>query len=187
MKDVCTGSQTVGPFFRIGLDYLFGQTAEQPAAGSLTVRGLVLDANRNPVPDAMIELWYADPAGRYATEPSQAGTLPGCLSPGFARVDTAGDGTFGFSLVKPGPVPFDDSRTQAPHVEVLFFARGLLRHMITRMYFPGEAANAADPVLQSVPENRRATLIAQPDPQHPDSLLWNIVLQGEQETVFFAW
>jgi protocatechuate 3,4-dioxygenase alpha subunit len=84
-------------------------------------------------------------------------------------------------------VAFDGIRKQAPHLVVLVFARGLLRHLITRMYFADEPGNATDPLLQSLPDDRRSTLIAQGTSDSADTLHWDVVLQGENETVFFAW
>ena len=184
MKEMCAGSQTVGPFFRIGLEYLCAQPDAPPSPDALTIHGCVLDGAGHPVPDALLELWYADRDGKYSTQPPNS---PQCPPPGFARVATDEAGCFRFQLLKPGQVDTGDGRMQAPHVVVLVFARGLLRHLITRMYFPGDAANDADPVLQSIPAERRATLIPKRDPANPASLQWNIRLQGEEETVFFAW
>lgn len=180
MRLVPSASQTVGPFFFIGLGHLCDvpRTFE---AKSATVHGRVVDANGAPVPDAVLELWQADGAGRYTTEPDTASGQPF----GFARIATGDDGSFRFTTCLPGAVPFDGNRMQAPHIVVLFFCRGLLRHLIARMYFPDEPANATDPVLQSLPADRRATLIAHNI--SPETLEWNIVLQGENETVFFAW
>jgi len=90
-------------------------------------------------------------------------------------------------LVKPGPTALGDGRLQAPHLLVLVFARGLLRHLITRVYFGNEPGNAEDPVLIEVPAERRHTLIASSDASNPRLFLWNVILQGENETVFFAW
>jgi protocatechuate 3,4-dioxygenase alpha subunit len=146
------------------------------------VCGQVLDANRSPVPDAVLELWEADPAGHYSREPDASGRAAG-----FARIATDEEGRFSFTTCRPGAVPFDNTQMQAPHIVVLVFARGLLRHLMTRMYFPGQVANAADPLLQSLPENRRSTLAAHSQPESGENLEWNIVLQGEDETVFFAW
>ena len=184
MKLVPTASQTVGPYFRIGLEYLCGSPESNGTTGT-TVRGRVLDANREPVSDAMLELWYADPQSHFVAG-SQGADRNGRV-PGFARIATGDEGQFSFTVPRPGPVAFDKTRLQAPHIEVMVFARGLLRHLITRMYFPDEAANIADPVLQSIPDDRRATLIARRVSSSGESLEWNIVLQGEGETVFFAW
>lgn len=177
MKLVPTGSQTVGPFFAIGLSDLCAGPPPAEAA-IVTIQGRVLDGNNNGVPDAVLEIWQADPQGRYGVSPSAAG---------FARIAPDEFGQFRFTTCRPGPVPFDETTQQAPHLAVLVFARGLLRHLITRMYFPGEPGNATDPVLQSLPSDRRHTLIAHRAAADPDSVEWDIVLQGENETVFFAW
>ena len=174
MKRVATGSQTVGPYFRIGLEHLC-RGAELAPVETAVVQGQVLDANRLPVPDALLEFWQADARGRY----SRDHTL------GFARVATDDSGCFRYTTCRPGAVAYDGDRMQAPHIVVLVFARGLLRHLITRMYFPDVPANATDPVLESLPRERRGTLIARSEPD--GGLEWNVVLQGQDETVFFAW
>jgi protocatechuate 3,4-dioxygenase alpha subunit len=182
MKLVPTASQTVGPYFRIGLQHLC-RAADSSSTETFDVHGRVLDVNRVPVPDAMLELWQADPLGLYSRDKEIASKFG--FAPGFARITTDDEGCFRFTTCRPGAVPFDSHRMQAPHLVVLFFARGLLRHLITRMYFPDELANATDPVLQSVPEERRGTLIGRN--KSAGNLEWNIVLQAEDETVFFAW
>lgn len=183
MRTECSPSQTVGPFFRIGLEHLCAVPDAPPIPGAVTMHGRVLDANREPVPDAMLELWCADRDGCHPPASQETVLLP----QGFIRVATDDHGAFSVSLVKPGRVDAGDGRMQAPHVVVLFFARGLLRHLITRMYFPNEPANETDPVLQAVPVERRATLVAKQDAENPALLRWDIRLQGEEETVFFAW
>ena len=183
MREISAASQTVGPFFCIGLEHLCSDADAPAPAGYQTVRGRVLDGNGLPVPDAMLELWYADRDGHYDVSVHDETGLPR----GFIRVATGDDGAFRFCLLQPGPSAVGDGRLQAPHVLVLFFARGLLRQLITRMYFPAQTANHEDPVLQLVPPDRRTTLIATQDPQKPADLTWDIRLQGEEETVFFAW
>jgi len=189
MKLEPSGSQTVGPFFTIGLDYLISNAVPEPAIGAqaITVHGRVLDADGIPVPDAMLELWQADPSGHYTWDQRAAVVNKPTELPGFARLGTDDQGKFRFTTAKPGSVPFGDGRLQAPHIVVLVFMRGLLRHLITRMYFTDEASNATDPVLELVPEDRRNSLIARRDPQSAERLEWNILLQGDEETVFFAW
>lgn len=182
MTLVPTGSQTVGPFFTIGLGHLCA-AGPALAATPITIRGRIVDGSGNGVPDAALEIWQADPLGHYASEPDDASGL----ATGFARIAPDEFGQFDFTTCRPGPVPFDETTQQAPHLVVLVFARGLLRHLITRMYFPGEPGNATDPVLQSLPSDRRPTLIAQGSAASAHTLEWNIVLQGENETVFFAW
>lgn len=184
MRLTPSASQTVGPFFRIGLEHLCASDAEGEVDGAQTVRvrGRVLDGNGTPVPDAVLEIWHADAEGRFgAEEPAQSGR-----SACFTRVATDGDGSFCFAIPKPGVIHCG-AESQAPHLAVLVFARGLLRHLMTRMYFPAEPANAADPVLQLVPQDRRHTLVARETAQRPGDLEWNVELQGDDETVFFAW
>jgi protocatechuate 3,4-dioxygenase alpha subunit len=106
---------------------------------------------------------------------------------GFGRVFTNDDGSFRIITIKPGRVAAADGGLQAPHLNVTIFARGLLKHLITRMYFPNDAANESDAVLQSVPAARRATLIATPIAAGVNTLRWDVVLQGDNETVFFEY
>ena len=164
-----TPSQTVGPFFSFALADGFFPNELVPlgSPGAIRIRGQVLDGKRKPVPDALVEIWQ---------RPSEE--VPG----GFARSGTDAQGWFEFVTVKPAPVEVN-GRLQAPHLAVTVFMRGLLKQLLTRMYFPEEAANEADPVLKRVPADRRHTLIARRGAD--DALHWNIVLQGEDETVFF--
>ncbi len=181
-RPVPTPSQTVGPYFRIGLDWLLHADLAGPAAAGprLTISGRVLDGEGKGVEDALIEVWQADPAGRYA-----AVSRPPRWA-GFGRVATDPQGAFSFTVVKPGRVPGPEGTLQAPHLAVNVFMRGLLRHLVTRIYFPDEAqANAADPVLALVEPARRETLVARADPASPAALSWDVVLQGARETVFF--
>jgi protocatechuate 3,4-dioxygenase alpha subunit len=144
----------------------------------------VYDGNGEPVPDAVIESWQADPEGRYNHPDDPRGPAPHDFR-GFARAPTDAEGRFGIHTVKPGPVPGPGGATQAPHLEVSVFARGLLNRVVTRIYFADEGElNAADPVLRSVAEDRRATLLAEPVPE--DGYRFDVHLQGEGETVFFA-
>jgi protocatechuate 3,4-dioxygenase alpha subunit len=183
-----TASQTVGPYLHIGLTGLncADLTADAPdlAAQRIVIEGRVFDGRGEPVPDGMVEIWQANPAGRYRhPEDTRDLTLvPGFT--GFGRVPTEADGSFRFVTVKPGAVPDVEGRPQAPHIMVSVFMRGLVKHVASRIYFPDEtAANAADSVLSLVPAERRATLIAQPNGQN--SYRWDVVLQGAGETVFF--
>jgi protocatechuate 3,4-dioxygenase, alpha subunit len=180
-----TPSQTVGPYFSIGLTWEDGAfVVPEGTPGAFWIRGRVFDGNGEPVPDAMIETWQADPDGRYDHPDDPRGDEAGDFR-GFGRAGTDAEGRFGIHTVKPGPVPGPHGTTQAPHVEVSVFARGLLNRVVTRIYFADEAElNAADPVLQSVPGDRRATLLAEPVPE--DGYRFDVHLQGEGETVFFA-
>jgi protocatechuate 3,4-dioxygenase alpha subunit len=178
-----TPSQTIGPFFSIGLTWDDGPFAvPEGTGGAFWIRGRVTDGDGEPVPDAVIETWQADPDGRYS-HPDDPRADGGDFR-GFARAPTDRDGTFAIHTVKPGPVPGAGGATQAPHLAMAVFARGLLNRVVTRVYFADEAElNAADPVLAAIPEDRRATLIAQPD---DGGYRLDIRLQGEDETVFFA-
>ncbi len=182
MKLTPSGSQTVGPFFRIGLQHLCSKSATTIEDTKIvTVRGRVLDGDGVPVPDAVLEIWHANAQGKYWGDFDESGR-----SVCFTRAATDDQGQFEFTIPKPGAVPFMREFTQTPHVAVLVFARGLLRHLLTRMYFPGNSGNA-DSVLRMVPEDRRATLIARETAGDVHTYEWNVVLQGLDETVFFAW
>ena len=155
-KRVPTPSQTVGPFFGYALPFEGGHEAASGAA-ALRIEGQLLDGGGEPVPDGLLELW----AGQQ-----------------FARCRTDSEGLFHVTVAKPA------SGDEAPHLDVTVFARGLLRHLATRIYFPDEAAaNATDRILNLVDPARRHTLIA-----HAEGavLRFDIRLQGESETVFFA-
>jgi len=179
-----SGSQTVGPYYRIGLDYLAERAPklEPGSPGVVEIRGQVLDRDGIPVPDALLEFWSAD-ASRAETPAAGIDTFPR----GFHRVATDSDGRFSVAVAKPDPAPLGDGRMQAPHMLVLVYARGLLRNLITRVYFGDEPANAEDPVLLEIPVERQGTLVARPSA--PDAIVfeWNVILQGDKETVFFAW
>jgi protocatechuate 3,4-dioxygenase alpha subunit len=184
---VATASQTVGPFFSVGLDWPGGETLVDEATIGERIRidGKILDGDGAPVPDAMIEIWQANHEGRYA-HPEDRRNKP--LDPhftGFGRVGTRVDGSFRFVTIKPGAVPASGGGLQAPHILVGIFARGLLKRLLTRLYFADEMANAADPVLQLMAPERRATLIAPRLDEAPPRYAWTVVLQGDGETVFF--
>jgi protocatechuate 3,4-dioxygenase, alpha subunit len=177
-----TPSQTVGPYFAIGMTWEDGAfVVPEGTEGAFRVHGRVLDGDGEPIPDAVIESWQADPDGRYNHPEDPRG---GTGFRGFARAPTNTEGEFAFLTLKPGPVPGPNGATQAPHLALSVFARGLLNRVVTRAYFADQPElNAADPVLQSVPEERRATLLAQPA---EDGYRFDVHLQGEGETVFFA-
>jgi protocatechuate 3,4-dioxygenase alpha subunit len=164
-----TPSQTVGPFFGFALPYTDGQRIVPAGApGALRVEGRVLDGEGDPVPDALLEV-------------SQAGVEGGRF---FGRCPTDAEGSYWFSTVKPGRVAGADGRLQAPHLTVTVFARGLLRHLVTRVYFPDEPeANSRDPVLALVGEPRGHLLVAEAEPG--GVLRFDIHLQGDRETPFF--
>jgi protocatechuate 3,4-dioxygenase, alpha subunit len=178
-------SQTIGPFLRIGLEWMqIEDLAPQGVAGQrVRIEGRVLDADGKPVNDAAVELWQANSHGKYASpEDSQDKPLDAGFR-GYGRSLTDDSGTFRFRTVKPGRVPGPDGRLQAPHLVMTIFMRGLLKQLVTRVYFPDEPSNADDPVLSLVPAERRASLIAK---KAGDGILeWNVNLQGRNETVFF--
>jgi len=182
-----TPSQTVGPFLHIGLDWLLTDDLVAPGVGGekIVVEGRIVDADGKPVGDALVEIWQANAHGRYA-HPDDKQDKP--LEPGFrgfGRVATDDDGRFRFKSIKPGRVPAPGGGLQAPHLNVMIFMRGMLKQLLTRLYFPGDPANAEDPVLSSVPAPRRETLIASPAGDRAGALRWNVILQGAGETVFF--
>ncbi|CAN7391622.1 protocatechuate 3,4-dioxygenase subunit alpha [Phenylobacterium sp. LjRoot225] len=203
--------QTVGPFFHYALpwkgaaDLVAGEgdlgarpdlipeghdllgpgdvvrTAAQGEA--VEIFGCVYDGDGQPIPDAMVEIWQANPQGRYASEADPREEL--ALDPnfiGFGRSSTSVDGAFRFRTLKPGRVPGPGNTLQAPHIAVGLMGRGLLKRLVTRIYFADEAANAEDPILALVPQDRRDTLIARYD---GGAWRFDIHLQGEAETVFF--
>ena len=181
-----TPSQTIGPYLHIGLTWL--TTDNLAVAGvsgdKIAIEGRIVDGDGNAVDDAVVEIWQANAHGRYA-HPDDTQDKP--LEPqfkGFGRVTTDSHGVFRFTTIKPGRVPAPDGGLQAPHLNVTIFTRGLLKHLITRMYFPGDPANGDDPVLQRVPAERRETLIATSG-EGDSALKWNVILRGPAETVFF--
>ena len=173
-----TASQTAGPYWHL-ID--FPEWADLLRAGSgnegvqgerITLTGRITDGDGALVSDALVEIWQAGPDGRYEE-----------AFRGFGRCATHANGEFRFTTLKPGAVPGRGNATQAPHVEIAIFARGLMHHLVTRAYFAGEALNASDPVLVLIDDPaRRATLVAQP----AGDGVWrlDIRLQGEGETVF---
>lgn len=181
-----TTLQTVGPFFSIGLTWLKQDNLAGPGVSGerVSIEGRVLDGDGKPVPDAMLELWHANAHGKYAHPEDQQGKPLEAGFKGFGRVPTDDKGKFRFTTIKPGPVPGPDGKAQAPHIAVSVFARGLLRRLVTRIYFPNEPGNAGDFALNLVPPARRGTLIARQGGE-AGALEWNVILQGPEETVFF--
>jgi protocatechuate 3,4-dioxygenase, alpha subunit len=178
--------QTVGPFFRIGLERLF-QTdiAGEGARGQrISILGRMTDAFGVPIPDAVVEVWQSNSAGKYA-HPDDHQDKP--LEPGFrgfGRIPTDDEGCFRFSTIVPGAVPGPRETLQAPHLVICILMRGLLRSLVTRAYFPDEPLNETDPILALIEPDRRGTLIMHRSPEQQELLTWEIRMQGEHETVF---
>ena len=187
-----TASQTVGPFFHdcfmredARRDVLAGPDAQ---GVRIRVEGRVVDGDGAVVPDVVLEIWQANHHGRYDHPRDRRDRPLDAAFTGYGRIATDTDGSFRFTTIKPGAVPFDDERAQAPHISVAVLGRGLLNHLYTRIYFDDESANADDPVLQRVPADRRGTLIARrvPAPEGREAAYrFDLVLQGAGETVFF--
>jgi protocatechuate 3,4-dioxygenase alpha subunit len=181
-----TPPQTIGPFFHGSL-LARARTSIAPADGSgaqITIEGRVLDGLGAGVPDAMVEVWQSDPDGRFRgpgddRSPAAAGSFLG-----FGRSGTDHDGRYGFETVRPGSVPGPGGSWQAPHLDVLLFARGLLDRLATRIYFEDDDPEATDAFLAMVPAGRRTTLIARRE-DDAGRYRHDLVLQGDAETVFF--
>lgn len=180
-----TPSQTVGPYFGImvrGRNEC-RQVTDATAGAHIVIEGRVVDGVGNAIPDALVEIWQADANGRYQ-HPDDPGSPP--ADPhfsGYGWAHTRGNGGFRFETVKPGRVAAPDGSEQAPHVLVSVMSRGILTRFITRIYFDDEPSNEDDPILALVPEERRQTLLA----RHVGEgrYEFNLVMQGEGETVFF--
>lgn len=192
--------QTVGPFFHYGLPWKGGADltgaselgarpdlcapehyllrtppSRQPLEGEgIEIAGRVLDGDGKPVPDALVEIWQADAAGHYY--------VPGAKFIGFGRSATDDDGVYRFRTLLPGRAPGPGNSLQAPHIAVGVMARGLLKRLVTRIYFPDSEGLDTDPILELVPAARRATLIAR---REAGAYHFDIILQGAGETVFF--
>jgi protocatechuate 3,4-dioxygenase alpha subunit len=196
-----TPSQTVGPFFAYGLTpkgrsqwdpngtYSWKETAGDnlvtpDASGEkIRIEGQVTDGDGLPINDAMIEIWQADGQGRYAS-PRDNRALPNVRFKGFGRSATDKNGVYSFDTIRPGAVPGANGKMQAPHIVVCIYSRGMLRQVYTRLYFPDEASNATDQVLNLVPAERRQTLVARKEAGQP-LYRFDIRVQGDNETVFF--
>jgi protocatechuate 3,4-dioxygenase, alpha subunit len=191
--DGVTPSQTVGPYFKYGLtpngeyawnDAFTNNLLTPDVSGErIRVEGKVYDGDGAVVPDSMLEIWQADAQGRFS-DPQDKRALPNSSFRGFGRCGTDKNGFYAFDTIKPGSVPDPDGKPQAPHIVLAVFARGMLLHLYTRIYFDDEAGNAGDPVLALVPADRRATLIAKKAAAGNVYTL-DIHLQGDNETVFF--
>jgi protocatechuate 3,4-dioxygenase, alpha subunit len=186
MSSATTPSQTIGPFFHDALvDEDRSELVVPDHPQAIRIEGTVYDGAGDPVPDAMVEVWQANSAGRYDDPGDDREDLPldedFC---GFGRSDTVDGGKFSFVTLKPGAVLGPGGRPQAPHIMVSVFARGLLRRVVTRIYFPDEQeTNTSDPVLSSIEDTElRSTLIAVDE---GGVLRFDIRLQGDNQTAFF--
>jgi protocatechuate 3,4-dioxygenase, alpha subunit len=183
-----TPSQTVGPFFGFALPREGHEVlvSDATAGERIVIEGRVFDGDGAPLNDALIEIWQANAAGRY-DHPDDRQEKP--LDPafhGFGRCPTDESGRFHFRTIRPGPVPGPGNTLQAPHINVTVLARGILKQLVTRIYFEGEPSNADDPILGLVGEpERRKTLIAKRENGKNGTYTFDIRLQGPGETVFF--
>jgi protocatechuate 3,4-dioxygenase, alpha subunit len=180
-----TPSQTVGPFFHFALpDEKFETLVTDKTKGErIRLEGRLVDGDGAPLPDALIEIWQANAEGRYDHAEDQQEKPLDPTFHGWGRSATDKDGVYRFHTIKPGPVPGPGNTLQAPHINVTVLARGMLKHLVTRIYFEDEKLNADDPILARIPEaERRSTLIAK---RNSDKYVLDIFLQGDKETVFF--
>lgn len=182
-----TPSQTVGPYLHIGLDWLnTTELATADVAGErCIIQGQLSDADGAPIPDGMIEIWQANSYGKYVHPLDQRDLTIEKSFAGFGRTPTDAQGRFRFSTIKPGRVPAANGVMQAPHILVSIFARGLIKQLVSRIYFPGDDHDA-DPVMMHIPAERRPTLIAKVVSEQTGLYEWNIAIgSGQHETVFF--
>jgi len=183
-----TPSQTVGPYFHFSLPHDGDEVlvTDKTEGERILIEGRVFDGDGKPLPDALIEIWQANAAGRY-DHPEDRQDKP--LDPafhGFGRCPTDENGRFHFHTIRPGPVPGPGNSMQAPHINVAVFARGMLKQLVTRIYFESEEKNADDAILSLIVEpERRATLIAHKKVGKELAYVFDIHLQGTSETVFF--
>jgi len=192
--DGITPSQTVGPYFKYGLtpngeyawnDAFTNNLLTPDVSGErIRIEGKVYDGDGAVIPDCILEIWQADAQGRFS-DPQDKRALPNSSFKGFGRCGTDTSGGYAFDTIKPGVVPDPDGKPQAPHILLAVYARGMLLHLYTRIYFDDEAGNAGDTVLALVPEDRRATLIAKRKAGAGHVYTLDVYLQGDNETVFF--
>jgi protocatechuate 3,4-dioxygenase, alpha subunit len=182
LRSISTPSQTAGPFVSIGTDWgATGLMVPHGIAGAISVAGQVVDGSGAPVTDAMLEFWQADPDGRFPPQSDRGWWT------GFTRALTDHEGRYRLETLKPGPIPASDGRQEAPHINVSIFARGLQQRLVTRIYFSDEeASNATDPVLTSLRRPSHQSRLTGRRQPGTAGYCFDIYLQGDQETVFFA-
>jgi protocatechuate 3,4-dioxygenase alpha subunit len=190
MKRIPTATQTVGPFYAVGLDRpeLADLTQGEKARGeTIAIEGQVRDGDGIGVADAMLEVWQANAAGKYDHAEDRQEKPRDPHFTGFGRTFTDKNGRYRFTTIRPGAVPGPGNTLQAPHILMTIFARGLLKHLVTRVYFADLAtANDVDPVLGKIEdEAARRSLLAQPIRGPTPVYRFDVVLQGEGETAFF--
>ena len=184
-----TSSQTVGPFFHFGLLREGGNVLAGPSARGerIILLGRVTDGIGEPVPDALLEIWQPDARGIFAHPADPLSDQADPEFRGFGRAGTDVEGVYRFETVKPGAVARPPDEASAPHANLHVFARGMLIHLMTRIYFEDEPANGGDPLLSALPEEKRTRLLARAEPGEgvPRTYRFDVCLQGELETPFF--
>jgi protocatechuate 3,4-dioxygenase alpha subunit len=193
-----TPSQTVGPFYaycltprKYKLNEIFSNDLIVPGleGEKIRIEGRVLDGDNAGIFDSMVEIWQADAKGSFAHARDHEGSSTGFK--GFGRVEPDNEGNYHFVTIKPGRVKTPEGKQQAPHIDLAVFARGMLKHLYTRIYFGDEESNKDDPVLQQVPADRRGTLIARPQSGNSGEKVYRFDIriqegtEGPPETQFF--
>lgn len=184
MTIALTPTQTVGPYFSLGMMPEGSNVlAQSNTEGEhIRIEGNIFDSDGDPLFNVLLEIWQANAHGRY-NHPLDQRSLP--LDPtfsGFGRTSTDANGYYWFQTIKPGPVPYQEDRMQAPHIVVLVHASGIAHPLITRIYFADDSRNEADPILQGVPPNRRSTMFAKRQERDGETVYrFDIVLRGESE------
>ncbi|HEU5113693.1 MAG TPA: protocatechuate 3,4-dioxygenase subunit alpha [Acidimicrobiia bacterium] len=184
-----TPSQTVGPFYTLRL-FREGENILVPPGhtGRIVIQGRVLDGDRSPIEDGLLEIWQANSVGRYHHPDDRRDLALDNGFTGFGRAITDFEtGGYTFETLKPGPVPDVEGASQAPHISLIVQGRGMLNPVFTRIYFSDEKeANRDDLILRSVPAERRGSLIAElVDDGEPRVYRFDVLFQGDDETVFF--
>jgi protocatechuate 3,4-dioxygenase alpha subunit len=189
-KLIATPSQTVGPFYHFALDR--PEWSDLTAGGAqgqkIRIEGRITDGEGAPCPDAFLEIWQADAGGKYNHPDDTQDKKPDPKFRGFGRASADKDGVYRFTTIMPGRVPGPGNTLQAPHVNVTVFARGLLKHLVTRIYFADQAeANEVDPVLSRIEDAavRKTIVAAKANGSGIPTYRFDVILQGKGETAFF--